>query len=295
MAVRRHTHYMRWLYIVLHKKFLFGFIFLCLLPLRLLPLRLLPLRLLPLRSVFVLPPELGFRRHVCEFGSFNGLWLWFWFDGCRVFESLCHCHGLCRWLLRLWWLRLWWLKRLLIGLIGLRGLRGLRGILFLGQCAKWVALWIVDVIMNVFWLFFGLRFQWREVVIFVLGLWFGFEHGGHEFQFGFRSNHWTWIGKHDGWLSALLIALIALIASGIGFRLITVSARVSGSAAVQAGLIQQRRAIHVAFFRFHVVWRVFLLWLSCIKAHLAKGFAFLAGRVFGFVWGGLGLLLVHCL
>ena len=108
---------------------------------------------------------------------------------------------------------------------------------------------------------------------------FGFEHGGHEFEFGFRSNHWTWIGgKHDGWLNAWLIALIAL-----AFRLIAVSARVSGSAAVQAGLIQQRRAIHFAFFRFHVVRGVVLLLLPCIKAHLAKGFAFLAGRVCGFV------------
>ena len=48
------------------------------------------------------------------------------------------------------------------------------------------------------------------------------------------------MGKHNGWLSAVLIALIALIGSGIvlAFRLVTVSARVSGLAAVQAGLNQ---------------------------------------------------------
>lgn len=233
MAVRRHIHYMRWLYIVFHKKFLFCF---CFFYLFILVLFFLDTGFVPLD--FVLPPELGFRRHVCKFGSdwscFNWGWLWFWFDGCRVFESLSHCHGLC------WWF-LWRLKRFLVGLFGLLGL-------FLGQCAKCIALWVVDMTMS--WLFFGLlfvlgllffglRFQWREVVIFG----FGFEHGGHEFQFGFCSDHWIWTGKHDGWLSAVLIALIALIGLVgsvivLAFRLVTVSARVSGLAAVQAGLNQ---------------------------------------------------------
>ena len=74
---------------------------------------------------------------------------------------------------------------------------------------------------------------------------FGFEHGGHEFQFGFRSNLKSACGKHDGWLSVWLSSLIGLLRA-IGFRFNAVSARVSGSAAVQAGLIQQSRASQFA-------------------------------------------------
>ena len=58
----------------------------------------------------------------------------------------------------------WWLKRFLIGF-------GLLGILFMGQCAKRVALWIVYVNVNMDWFFFGLLFGGLVVLgLFFVGL-----------------------------------------------------------------------------------------------------------------------------